>query len=45
MLIFNKELGVSPLTTHIPISKVQQKIKEKSLLIKLRKLMIFTKKY
>ena len=29
MLIFNKKLSVSPITTHIPISQVAQKIKKK----------------
>ena len=29
MLIFNKELSVSPITTHIPINKVTKKIKKK----------------
>ena len=29
MLIFNKELSVSPITTHIPIKQVSQKIKKK----------------
>jgi len=30
MLIFNKELSVSPLTTHIPINQVTKKIKKKN---------------
>ncbi len=30
MLIFNKELSVSPITTHVPIDKVTQRIKKKS---------------
>ena len=30
MLIFNKKLSVSPLTTHIPINQVAQKIKKKN---------------
>ena len=29
MLIFNKELSVSPITTHIPINQVSKKIKKK----------------
>ena len=29
MLIFNKKLSVSPITTHIPINQVAQKIKKK----------------
>ena len=33
MLIFNRQLSVSPMTTHIPINKVSQKIKKKILLI------------
>ena len=28
MLIFNKELSVCPVTTHVPINKVSQKIKK-----------------
>ena len=30
MFLFNKELSVSPITTHIPINKVAQKIKKKN---------------
>ena len=29
MLIYNKKLAVSPLTTHIPISKVSKKKKKR----------------
>ena len=29
MLIYNKQLSVSPLTTHIPISKVPKNIKKR----------------
>ena len=34
MLIFNKELSVSPVTTHVPINKVTEKIKKKLLLVR-----------
>ncbi len=44
MLIFNKELSVSPLTTHIPLSKVQQKIKKKIIINKIKKINDFYKK-
>ena len=30
MFLFNKELSVSPITTHIPINKVAKKIKKKN---------------
>ena len=29
MLIYNKNLSVSPLTTHLPISKVSRNVKER----------------
>ena len=44
MLIYNHKLSVSPLTTHIPISKVSNKIKKKLLLVKLKRLILSTKK-
>ena len=34
MLIFNKDLSVCPLTTHIPISKVEKKIKKSNIINK-----------
>ena len=34
MLIFNKNLSVCPITTHLPISKVSKKIKKKDIIIK-----------
>ena len=36
MLIFNKQLSVSPITTHIPINKVAQKIKKKIIINKIK---------
>ena len=29
MLIYNKDLSVSPITTHLPISKISKKIEKK----------------
>ena len=43
MLIFNKKLSVSPITTHIPLSKVEQKIK-KIIINKIHKINEFYKK-
>ena len=34
MLIFNKFLSVSPVTTHLPINKVSNKIKKKDIILK-----------
>ena len=34
MLVFNKQLSVCPVTTHLPISKVSKKINTKSIVIK-----------
>ena len=45
MLIFNKELSVSPLTTHIPINKVTQKIKKKTIIKKIKSIDRFYKKF
>ena len=45
MLIYNKELAVCPLTTHIPISKVSKKINKKDITIKIEKINSFYKKY
>tara|TARA_B100001248_G_scaffold255452_1_gene235220 strand:+ start:3327 stop:4289 length:963 start_codon:yes stop_codon:yes gene_type:complete len=45
MLIYNKQLSVSPLTTHIPISKVPKSIKKKDIIIKVKKINKFYKKY
>jgi len=45
MLIFNKELSVSPITTHIPINKVTQKIKKKTIIKKIKSIHQFYKKF
>tara|TARA_B100000963_G_scaffold357851_1_gene381025 strand:- start:2379 stop:3341 length:963 start_codon:yes stop_codon:yes gene_type:complete len=45
MLIYNKHLSVSPLTTHIPISKVSKNIKKKDIIIKIKKINYFYKRY
>ena len=44
MLIFNKELSVSPITTHIPINKVAQKIKKKMIINKINNINEFLQK-
>ncbi len=43
MLIYNKNLSVSPLTTHLPISKVSKKVKKKNIIIKILKINSFYK--
>ena len=45
MFIFNKELSVSPITTHIPINKVAQKIKKKMIIDKINSINYFYKKF
>ena len=45
MLIFNKELSVSPMTTHIPINKVSQKIKKEVIVKKIKNINEFYKKF
>ncbi len=45
MLIFNKELSVSPITTHIPIKQVSQKIKKKIIVNKIKRIDDFYKKF
>ena len=45
MLIYNKQLAVSPLTTHIPISKVSKHVKKKDIIIKIKKIDNFYRKY
>ena len=45
MLIFNKELSVSPMTTHIPIHQVTQKIKKKIIVDKIKGIHEFYKKF
>ena len=44
MLIYNKALSVSPLTTHIPISKVAKNVKKKNIILKIKKIDNFYKK-
>ena len=44
MLIYNKQLAVSPLTTHIPISEVSAKIKKKDIVKKVEIINDFYKK-
>ena len=45
MFLFNKELSVSPITTHIPINKVAQKIKKKIIISKINSINSFYKKF
>ena len=45
MFLFNKELSVSPITTHIPINKVAQKIKKKTIISKINSINNFYKKF
>ena len=44
MLIYNKLLSVSPLTTHIPLSKVSNEIKKKNIISKIKQINNFYKK-
>ena len=45
MLIFNKELSVSPITTHVHINKVAEKIKKKLIINKIQNINEFYKKF
>ncbi len=45
MLIYNKNLSVSPLTTHLPLSKVSRKVKKKDIILKIMKIETFYKKF
>jgi len=45
MLIFNKKLSVSPITTHVPIYKVAEKIKKKIIINKIKNINEFYKKF
>ncbi len=45
MLIFNKQLSVSPITTHIPINQVAKKIKKKMIISKMIRISDFYKKF
>ena len=44
MLIFNKKLSVSPVTTHIPIKKVNKEINKKKIIKKIKTIHDFYKK-
>ncbi len=43
MLIYNKSLSVSPLTTHLPVSKVSKKVNKRDIVIKIMKINSFYK--
>ena len=43
MLIYNKKLSVSPLTTHIPISKVSKQINKRDIIKKIKRINYFYK--
>ena len=45
MLIYNKNLSVCPLTTHLPIKKVHQKINQNTIKEKIKLIDIFFKKH
>ena len=45
MLIFNRELSVSPITKHIPINQVSSKIKQTEIINKIKIINNFYKKY
>jgi len=45
MLIYNRKLSVSPITTHIPIDQVSKKIKKKKIIDKIKIINVFFKKY
>lgn len=45
MLIYNKKLAVSPLTTHIPLKQVSNKIEKKLLIKKIKTINNFYKKF
>ena len=45
MLIFNKSLSVSPITTHLPVYKIAKKINKKSIILKIKLVSDFFEKY
>ena len=45
MLIYNKNLAVSPLTTHIPLKKIFKKISKERIIFQVKKINEFYKKY
>ena len=44
MLIYNKKLSVSPITTHIPLKQVSSKIKKTKIIKKVKVINAFYKK-
>ena len=45
MLIYNKNLAVSPITTHLPLKKIFKKISKKRIIFQVKKINEFYKKY
>ena len=45
MLIYNKNLSVCPITTHLPLKRVSKKINKKLIIQKIKLINIFFKKY
>ncbi len=45
MLIYNKNLAVSPLTTHLPLKRIFKKISKKRIIFQVKKINEFYKKY
>ena len=45
MLIFNKQLSVSPITTHIPINQVERKVKKKIIVNNVKSISEFYNKF
>ena len=45
MLIYNKSLSVSPITTHLPIKEVSKQIKTKDIVLKSILISNFLKKF
>ncbi len=45
MLIYNKNLAVSPLTTHLPLKKIFKKISKERIIFQVKKINEFYKKY
>ena len=45
MLIYNKSLSVTPVTTHLPVEKIAKKLKKESIILKLSLIDKFYKKY
>ena len=45
MLIYNRNLAVSPITTHLPLKKIFKKISKEKIIFQVRKINEFYKKY